>query len=52
MPPRKRKLTPEEQEKLFEEEVARRQKAGLLDPKEADAMLDRMVRKSIKDHGA
>ena len=52
MPKRKNPLTPEEQRKRFEEEAEKRRRAGQLDPDAADAALDAMVRKSIKDHGA
>jgi hypothetical protein len=51
MPKKKNRLTPEEQRQRFEEEVEGRRKAGELDPGEADAIVDRLVRKSIKDHG-
>jgi hypothetical protein len=52
MPKKQNPLTPEEQRKRFEAEVRKRKKAGLLDPDAADAMLDQMVRKSVRDHGA
>ena len=52
MPKQKRPhLTPEERLKLFEAEVKKRSEAGDFDHDAADAALDAMVRKSIKDHG-
>lgn len=44
MPKKKNPLTPEEQRKRFEAEVKRLVEAGELDPDEADATLDRLVR--------
>jgi hypothetical protein len=52
MPKKQSSLTPEEQRKRFEAEVQRLKEAGELAPDEAEAALDAMVRKSIKDHGA
>lgn len=52
MPKAKHRLTRDEQRKRFEEEVKKRKEAGDFDPDEADDALDRMVRRSIKDHGA
>lgn len=52
MPKQKNPLTPAEQRRRFEAEVQRLKDAGELDPDEAEAALDAMVRKSIKDHGA
>jgi polyhydroxyalkanoate synthesis regulator phasin len=46
MPKAKNKLTPEEQRKRFEAEVQRLVDAGELSPTEADATLDKLVRKS------
>jgi len=52
VPKRKSDLTEEERETLRQQVAERRQKARRLDPDEADAMIDRMVKKSIPDHGA
>lgn len=52
MPKAKNPLTPAEQRRRFEEEVERLRNAGELDPDEAEAALDAMVRKSLKDYGA
>ena len=49
MPKAKNPLTLEEQRKRFEAEVRKRKKAGELDPTEADAVLDALVRKGAKD---
>lgn len=46
MPKAKKKLAPAEQRKRFEEEVQRRIDAGELNPTEADAALDSLVRKA------
>jgi hypothetical protein len=46
MPKAKNKLTPEEQRRRFEEEVRKRIAAGELSPTDADAALDRLVRRS------
>lgn len=46
MPKAKNPLTPEDQKKRFEEEVRKRVAAGELSPTDADAALDRLVRKS------
>jgi hypothetical protein len=46
MPKAKNPLTPQEQMKRFEEEVRKRIDAGELSPTEADAALDKLVRKS------
>lgn len=46
MPKRKNPLTPEEQRKRFESEVRKRISAGELDPEEAGAALDRLVKRS------
>jgi hypothetical protein len=53
MPKAKNKLTPEEQRKRFEEEVRKRIDAGELSPTDADAALDRLVRKTHdkQEHG-
>jgi hypothetical protein len=51
MPKKMNVLTPEEQRKRFEAEVQRLKDAGELDPDAAEAALDAMVRKSIKDQG-
>ena len=49
MPKKKNPLTPEEQRKLFEEEVRKRKEAGDFDPDVADTALDRLVRKAKAD---
>lgn len=46
MPKAKNHLTPEEQRKRFEAEIARRIEAGELSPTDADAALDKLVRRS------
>ena len=46
MPKKQNPLTPEEQQKRFEAEVRRLINAGELDPDEADAMLDSMVKRA------
>lgn len=52
MSKRKNLLTPEEQQARVDADMERRRRAGLLEPGEEDAAVDRMIRKSIKDHGA
>lgn len=49
MPKAKNPLSPAEQRKRFEAEVARLVKAGELAPTEADAALDKLVRRSRSD---
>jgi hypothetical protein len=46
MPKAKNPLSPAEQRKRFEEEVRKRIDAGELNPTEADAALDNLVRRS------
>ena len=46
MPKKQNLLTPEEQRKLFEEEVRKRKEAGDFDPDAADAALEALVKKS------
>ena len=46
MPKAKNPLSPEEQQKRFEEEVRKREADGDFDPDAADAALDRLVRRS------
>lgn len=46
MPKKKRKETPEEQAARFQKEVERLVAAGELNPTEADAALEALVRKS------
>jgi len=46
MPKKKNPLTPEEQRKRFEAEVERLVADGKLNPTEADAALDKLVRRS------
>lgn len=48
MPKAKNPLTPEEQRKRFEAEVARLKKAGELSPTDADAALDKLVLRQRK----
>lgn len=50
MPKAKSALTPEEQMRRFREEVRRRVAAGELNPTEADAALDNLVRRSAVDN--
>jgi len=52
MPKAKNPITEEERSKRFEEEIRKRKEAGDFDHDAAENALDRMVRKSIKDHGA
>ena len=52
MPKRNPGMTPEEQKQAFRREAQRRIDAGELDADAADAALDALVRKSIKQHGA
>jgi hypothetical protein len=51
-PKRKHQITPAEPRRRFEAEVEKLRKADELDPDEAEAALDEMVRKSVRDHGA
>jgi hypothetical protein len=46
MPNKQNPLTPQEQRKRFEEEVQRLIDAGELSPTDADAALDKLVRRS------
>jgi hypothetical protein len=46
MPKKQNPVTPEEQSKRFKREVRRLIDAGDLNPADADAALDRLVRKS------
>jgi hypothetical protein len=48
MPKAKNKLSPEEQRKRFEEEVRKRISAGELNPTDADAALDKLVRRGSR----
>ena len=50
--PKQRNPTPQERELLREEQVERRLRAGLLDPDRADAAIDALIRKNIREHGA
>lgn len=52
MPKKKRKETPEEQAARFREEVEKLVADGELNPTEADAALDRLIRRSStpQDH--
>ena len=49
---RRRNPSPEERARLREKELERSLKAGRPDSDKADAAMDALVRKSIKDHGA
>ena len=51
MPKRKRLETPADQNKRFRAKVRELIDGGELNPTEADAALDALVRKSIKEHG-
>lgn len=51
MPRKKPGMTPEEQSEAFKREAQRRIDAGELSPTEADAALDALIRKNIRDHG-
>ena len=50
--PRHKPLTPAEQSQKFLDRAAKRESAGLPSIAEADAAIDAMIKKSIKDHGA
>lgn len=52
MSKRKNLLSPEAREERIDADLERRRRAGLLEPGEEDVAVDRMIRKSIKDHGA
>ena len=52
MMPKRKKPTLEEQTERFREEEQKRIDAGMLSMPDADAAVDAMIRKSIKDHGA
>jgi Arc/MetJ-type ribon-helix-helix transcriptional regulator len=52
MPEKKKRLTQAEQSKRVREKARELIDAGELNRTDSDNMLDRMVRKSIKDHGA
>ena len=52
MPRAKPRMTPKEQGEAFKREAQRRIDAGELSPTDADEALDRLIRKSIKEHGA
>jgi hypothetical protein len=45
MPKAKNPLTPEEQQKRFEEELRKRKKAGDFDAEKADEDLDKLLRR-------
>ena len=49
MPKKQNPLTPEEQHKLFKDEVRKRKKAGDFDPEIAGAALDKLVRRATFD---
>ena len=46
MPKAKNPLTPKEQRKRFEDEVRKEVAAGELNPTDADALLDRLVKRA------
>jgi len=46
MPAKKNRLTPEQQRKLFEEEVRKRKEAGDFDEDVADAVVAALVKRS------
>jgi polyhydroxyalkanoate synthesis regulator phasin len=48
MPPKKNPETPEEQAKRFRKEARKLVKNGELDPAEADAALDKLVRTNAR----
>jgi hypothetical protein len=50
--PKHKSLTPEEQAEKFRLAADKRLKGGLLSTDAADAAVDAMIRKNIKDHGA
>jgi hypothetical protein len=50
--PKRKKLTPAEQAEKFRLKAEKRLKGGLLSPDDADAAIDAMIRKNLKDHGA
>ena len=52
MSKRKDLVTPEARQERIDDDLERRRRAGPLEPGEEDAAVDRMIRKSIKDHGA
>lgn len=49
MPKAKNRISPAEQRKQFEEEVRKRIAAGELNPTDADAALDNLVRRSARE---
>jgi hypothetical protein len=51
MPKKKNPLTPEEQRKLFEEEIRKRKEAGDFDPDAAAVALDALVKRSRNTSG-
>lgn len=50
--PKRKSLTFEEQTERFRQEAQKRKDAGHLSIADADAAVDAMVKKSIRDHGA
>ena len=52
MPKKLKRETQAEQSKRFKKDAQELIDAGELNPTEADAALDALVRKSVKDHGA
>ncbi len=52
MPPKKNPETQAEQSKRFKRDARKLIKSGDFDPEKADAAVDALVRKNLKDHGA
>jgi hypothetical protein len=52
MPRAKPRMTAKEQKEAFDRETKRRLDAGLPSVTDADANIDELIRRSIKDHGA
>lgn len=50
--PKRKKLTSAEQAEKFRLAAQKRIDSGLLSPHDADAVVDAMIRKNLKDHGA
>lgn len=50
--PKRKKLTSAEQAEKFRLAAQKRIDSGLLSPDDADAVVDAMIRKNLKDHGA
>jgi hypothetical protein len=50
--PKRKKLTPAEQAEKFRLAAQKRIDSGLPSSDDADAAIDAMIRKNLKDHGA